>query len=88
MENSKRESPLLLYFAFDLVDWVIRVFDIGHERGRDPSRIRQDSDGIVKNRHESKSCENDGVHDAWGRHETEPTVYKNKDRGQVNVKYG
>lgn len=75
-------------FAFDLVDWVIRVFDIGHERGRDPSRIRQDSDGIVKNRHESKSCENDGVHDAWGRHETEPTVYKNKDRGQVNVKYG
>ena len=88
LRNNGHKFPALLYFAFDLVDWVTGVFDVGHESGRDPARIHQDCDGIAKNRHESHSCENDGVQDAGGRHETEPTVYEDKDRGEVNINYG
>ncbi|KAJ6871192.1 hypothetical protein NC652_036760 [Populus alba x Populus x berolinensis] len=76
------------YCTLRLISWTWLLESSMHESGRDPARIHQDCDGIAKKGHESHSCENDGVQDAGGRHETEPTVDEDKDRGEVNIYYG
>lgn len=79
----KREN-----LALDFVNWVFGVFDIGCVGGGDPTRIREDRDGVGENAHEGDEGENDGVEDARGGHEAEPAFYEDEDCGQVYVQDG
>lgn len=74
--------------ALDFVNWVFGVFDIGCVGGGDPTRIREDRDGVGENAHEGDEGENDGVEDARRGHEAEPAFYEDEDCGQVYVQDG
>lgn len=43
------------------MDRVTRIFDVGHVRGGDPTRIPEDGDGVVEDAHEGHAGENGGV---------------------------
>lgn len=76
--------PQVPSLAFDLMNRILGVFNIGNIRGRDPPRILRDGASVVENAHSGNASEDDGVHDARGGHQAEPTLDKNEDRAEVN----
>lgn len=75
-----------MYLALDLMHCVLIIFNIGHIIGGDPTRIPKDSDSIAEHTHKGQGGENDDVHDARRRHETEPLIYKNENSCKVYVR--
>lgn len=70
------------------MNWVFRIFNVGHVRGGNFTGIHENGDGVVEDAHGGNSGENDGVHYSRRRHETEPPVDVNEDCGEVYVRDG
>ena len=67
------------------MNWVFRVLDIGHVRGRNPARIRPQRNDVVEDARDGHGRENDGVYDPRRGHETEPLIYEDEDGREVYV---
>lgn len=70
------------------MDRIIGVLNVWQEARRDPTRIREDGEGIVEDAQDGEGGEDGGVHDARGSHQTEPRVYEDEDGGEVDVGNG
>lgn len=79
---------ILLYFAFDLMNCVIGIFNIWGVCGWDWTRICKDGKCIVHHTHDSQGSEDNGIHDSWRRHKAKPAIYEDKERWEVNVDDG
>lgn len=71
------------YLALDLVDRSLAILDVGHEGGRDPTRVGEDGGGVVEGAHEGDGGEGGGVHEARRGGEAEPAVDEHEDGGEV-----
>lgn len=69
--------------ALDLVNRGLGILDVGHEGGRDPTRVGEDGGGVVEDAHEGDAGEGGGVHEARRGGEAEPAVDEDEDGGEV-----
>lgn len=56
--------PQITTLALDLVDRAVRILNIGHERPRDPTRIRVNGAVVARYAHDSYESEDGGVQHA------------------------
>jgi len=67
------------------MDGALGVFDVGHVRGGDATRIRSDGGAVGDDADGGERSEDRGVHDPRGGEEAEPAVDEDEDGGDVNV---
>lgn len=65
------------------MDRGLGILDVGHEGGRDPTRVGKDGGDIVEDAHEGDGGEGGGVHEARRGGEAEPAVDEDEDGGDV-----
>lgn len=70
--------------AFDLMNNVIRMFNVRYKGARNLTRIGIYSKGIIVNAHNSYDGEENGVKHTGRRPKTKPLINENKHRWKVN----